>query len=201
MPNHKTGTTVPCRYCGTLYYKKPSDDKFQKRATCGSSECRSTHRMGENNPFWGKTHSPETMERLKAARRVQVNRHNSKGYRHTPEAREKMSAALKARWAEKRESMMEKLPRGEDHHWKKEAEYIRHRQHFSAVQRKEWKSSSCVWCDAVDELVLDHIMPVVAGGKNVRENCQTLCRTCNLWKMWYVDRPLTIAMKATSGAD
>jgi 5-methylcytosine-specific restriction endonuclease McrA len=69
------------------------------------------------------------------------------------------------------------------------------------MQRREWKDDRCAWCNTVDELVLDHIIPVAAGGSNDRTNSQTLCQTCNLWKMWFVDRPLTIAMKATTGAN
>jgi len=37
----------------------------------------------------------------------------------------------------------------------------------------------CVNCETNKGLVLDHIIPVSKGGKNVIENIQILCKKCN----------------------
>lgn len=37
----------------------------------------------------------------------------------------------------------------------------------------------CRGCGATDDLTLDHIMPVIAGGDNDDSNLQVLCRSCN----------------------
>lgn len=37
----------------------------------------------------------------------------------------------------------------------------------------------CSNCGAVDELVIDHVLPVAKGGQSEYANVQLLCRTCN----------------------
>jgi len=49
---------------------------------------------GSNNPFFGKTHSPETIERIRTQK---VGKSVNKGAYRSPENRAKISAALKGR--------------------------------------------------------------------------------------------------------
>jgi hypothetical protein len=37
----------------------------------------------------------------------------------------------------------------------------------------------CRYCNAAENLEIDHMTPVSKGGESVRENLQTLCRSCN----------------------
>lgn len=37
----------------------------------------------------------------------------------------------------------------------------------------------CVKCNSWEDLTVDHIVPVIAGGDDSAENLQTLCRSCN----------------------
>ena len=37
----------------------------------------------------------------------------------------------------------------------------------------------CANCDAVDDLVLDHVIPIARGGRSQLDNLQLLCATCN----------------------
>lgn len=176
---------------------------------------------GENNPYWGKTHSPEIRDKIKEGRRARIpdpiksaaqkaliakakaegtfKPGGKKGYKHTPEAKEAMSRALKERWATRRDDMIARLPRGEDHHWKKTGEILRHRVNFTPLHKKEWLQSNCFWCGSEEDLELDHIIPVAAGGTNEKHNAQTLCRQCNLFKAHYVDRPYYLAMLGSQG--
>lgn len=62
---------------------------------------------------------------------------------------------------------------------------------FSPLQRKAWLEPKCAYCRTTQNLTLDHIIPVCAGGKSVRENAQTLCGPCNNWKATNLDRPLS----------
>ena len=39
--------------------------------------------------------------------------------------------------------------------------------------------NKCRHCSSTSDLCLDHIKPVSAGGLDVMENLQTLCRSCN----------------------
>ena len=40
----------------------------------------------------------------------------------------------------------------------------------------------CRACGVEDDLHIDHIQPIAAGGRSVMSNLQVLCRTCNLSK-------------------
>jgi len=75
---------------------------------------------GEKNPFFGKTHSKETRERVAEANKRRVwsdesrqklsathrakppRTHNPSGWRHSEEAKKRYSEAAKLRWAKKR---------------------------------------------------------------------------------------------------
>lgn len=197
MPNIKTGQEVACFVCGKMVYKcRAYLDRGFKRMTCGSLECKSEKFRGENNPYWGKTHDEETRVRIRAGRRANPPKKKTgppKGWSQTPAMREKMSAAAKKRWAENRDVMIARLPRGEDHHYHKEATERRYRKEWTPLQRREWTGSNCIWCESTERLTLDHIIPVVDGGLPERWNAQTLCHPCNLWKLQFVDKPRYLA--------
>lgn len=74
------------RYIGTSHtYNSIKIEKAKLASTIFS---------GDNNPFYGKTHSEETRQRLKIARELQVAR---QGTTMTAEARQKLSVAAKGR--------------------------------------------------------------------------------------------------------
>lgn len=56
------------------------------------------------------------------------------------------------------------------------------------------------WCGATEKLNLDHILPCFMGGDRIKENAQTLCHRCNLWKLHHVDQPPWLAIQAHKGA-
>jgi len=47
----------------------------------------------------------------------------------------------------------------------------------------------CVYCSCGEDLTIDHIIPVSAGGKTERSNLQTLCRCCNSSKRDFLEVP------------
>jgi len=47
------------------------------------------------------------------------------------------------------------------------------------MERDKWK---CVQCPEINNLSIDHIVPVARGGLTVLSNLQTLCRPCNAKK-------------------
>lgn len=192
MPAKKTGEMIPCCVCGTLHYRSANYLlREHKRMTCGNRECVSRSMMGEGNPFYGRAHDQGTIDKIRASKRARPGRKGGKkGYRHTPEARAAMSAALKRRWAENRDKMLAQYA-----HLRKEKarELLRYRRNFTPAQRRDWKDAACAWCGCTDRLILDHIIPAMCGGTNERKNAQTLCQPCNVWKMWHVDRRLFLA--------
>lgn len=178
--------------CGEPFYRRASYIARGIHKTCGKSECKSESMSGANNPFWGKTHDPEALEKMFKARSARVGPRKRtgppKGYRHTPEAKAAMTAALKERWAKNRDDMLARFAREP-----KPREEMRYRRIFTPFQKREWQGDKCAWCSATDELVLDHVIPIMCGGENERANAQTLCQPCNMWKMVHVDRPLFLA--------
>jgi hypothetical protein len=39
--------------------------------------------------------------------------------------------------------------------------------------------NKCCACGATEDLTVDHVFPVILGGKTNPDNLQTLCRSCN----------------------
>ncbi len=195
-PWRKNGQTFVCSQCGGIFYRKASYVERGITKTCGKRECVSKSMLGANNPYWGKEHSPElkkALSEMKTANPKGKRRYGpEKGsFKHTPEARAKMSEALRQRWAANRDAMLARFQKEP-----KPREEQRYRLAFTPWQRKNWKGPNCVWCKSTDALVLDHILPVSAGGTNIKENAQTLCQPCNLWKSANIDRPLHLAILA-----
>lgn len=160
---------------------------------CKNPECRSKAVSGENNPFWGQIHDESTKALIRETKRSKPAKKRNKmlsGYKQSPEAREKMSEALRLRWKENRDGMLQSLAHLRN---EKAREHQRYRRNFTPMQRREWKLPFCEWCKSTEKLVLDHIIPVSCGGTNERRNAQTLCQPCNIWKMAHVDRPLFLA--------
>lgn len=73
------------------------------------------------------------------------------------------------------------------------------RTNFTAKQRREWLGDRCARCGVTENLTLDHVIPVCAGGQSVEGNAQTLCGPCNNWKMKHVDRPLARKQALSGG--
>lgn len=203
MANHKTGQELPCMICGKMVYRtKAYIARGHRKHTCGDPHCVSESMRGENNPFWGKLHDEETRIKIRVGRRANPPKTRTgppKGYRHTPEARAKITAALRRRWLENRDVMLANLPRGVDHHFHKEPEEHRHRKQFSPLQRREWTGPLCIWCGSTERLTLDHIIPIMDGGTNDQCNAQTLCYSCNVWKLNFVDKPRYLAALGSKG--
>lgn len=202
------GRYFDCPYCGDTFYRRPSHVRRGITKTCGKRECISKSAMGPNNAFWGKNHTQEARTAMKEHRTAKPPRPYgtrrygpAKGsFNHTPEARAKIAAASREHWRINRNRMLEACIKAGDIRRGANTE-PRHRLQFSPWQRREWTVDACAWCDTSDDLVLDHILPVMAGGTNRRVNAQTLCRKCNLWKMRYVDRPLLLAILDNKGAE
>lgn len=163
-------------------------------------------KCGKNNPFWGKTHSPEAKARMsfirsKENRPEHWKKPGPETYVASKEARAKISARVREDWRVNRDKRLEAVAKARETQIANRLnEEPRYRVQFTPMQRRDWKSDQCLWCDSTEDLALDHILPVMAGGKNIRENSQTLCRKCNMWKMRYIDKPLLLAILASKGA-
>lgn len=70
--------------------------------------------------------------------------------------------------------------------------------YFSDAMRASWIADQCAMCGATDNLCLDHIVPIAAGGKSIRSNAQTLCRSCNARKSMSSDIALARTANGSS---
>lgn len=159
---------------------------------------------GANNPFWGRHHTEETkaglaaMQAPKKARRYGPGKG---GFKHTQEARAAISAAVREDWRLNRDKRMAAVEKAsKTQRANNISEGPRYRLVFTETQRANWLDKQCLWCDATEDLVLDHVVAVMCGGVNRQSNAQTLCRRCNLWKVKYVDRPMLLATLDARGA-
>lgn len=63
--------------------------------------------------------------------------------------------------------------------------YVRSRQEFEGMRDalkiaiSERDGYGCRNCGTKDDMTIDHIIPLIKGGKNVLSNLQLLCRSCN----------------------
>lgn len=197
-PYRRNGQSFNCTVCAAEFYRRASFIKRGITKTCGKRECISVSMQKEKNPFWGKEHTPEVREALSAigtAKPAGKKRGRVPGsYSHSPEIRAEMSERMRRRWAENRDAMLALFPAEP-----KPREGQRYRKNFTPLQRRTWKADKCAWCPATDTLVLDHIVSVLDGGLNIRQNAQTLCQPCNIWKSIHVDRPAHLARLALQG--
>lgn len=193
-PYRKNGASFTCVICGQSFYRKRSFIARGITKTCGKTDCKSQFFSGSNNPAWGRIPTVENREAVRQSNLARPRTGPPLGYKHTLEARAKISAALRERWRTNRDAMIARVTKP------KSPDAPRHRREFTPVQKRTWKSSTCAWCLGQDRLELDHIVPIVAGGINIRANAQTLCRTCHMWKMVYIDRPAHLALLSSKAA-
>lgn len=202
--NPKTGRDFVCPHCGDTFYRRGSHIRRGITKSCGKTMCKSAAMSGGNNPFWGRNHSDEmraSLSEMKKTKKVRRYGPLKGGFNHTPEAKAAISASLREQWRVNRDKRMAAVEKGAiTQRAMNISGELRYRLAFTPVQRREWADCKCAWCDATDDLVLDHIIPVMAGGDNRRANAQTLCRKCNLWKVKHVDRPYVLAKLDSQGA-
>lgn len=194
-PHRRNGQTFICQVCAAEFYRKASLIRRGITKTCGKRECISAYMQKENNPFWGKSHSPEVRAALAEAKTARPPRHTAMvRHQQSSEGRAQTSERMRRRWAENRDAMLALFQAPP-----KPREAQRYRKNFTPWQRKNWKAGECAWCASQSDLVLDHIIPVLDGGVNLRENAQTLCQPCNIWKAVKIDRPSYLARLAIQG--
>ena len=70
---------------------------------------------------------------------------------------------------------------------------------FTSAQRATWKDTMCAKCGSFENLTLDHIIPVCCGGLSIKENCQTLCQSCNTLKGNTSDKLLSKSQNQSGG--
>ncbi len=198
MPRKKLGRIVICPVCQEKYYRPQHNIKNGTQLTC-SFACNAIHKRGKGNHFFGRHHTVETRKQLSEYFLANPSKGTGpkKGeFRHTEEAKAKMSAALRERWRTNRDEMLSYIRRGLNTPYDAINPKPRWKVCFTRKQKREWVDGKCVYCGSTEQLILDHILPVICGGINIRSNAQTLCAICNRWKMRYVDRPLYFAVLA-----
>lgn len=130
-------------------------------------------------------HSEETKEKIRQAH-LKLGRH----FEHTPEAKKKISEASKKLWEQEwYKGIMKKKKIGGQFKkgripWNKGKKLSEGRKgkEFYRGTRRRIKKNKCVWCNSIENLEYDHIIPIGKNGSNDDKNCQILCKKCNLLK-------------------
>lgn len=66
----------------------------------------------------------------------------------------------------------------------KKVRRARAKKRFTKLQRARLLKLACEQCGSTTKLELDHIIPVFANGMSDDSNAQTLCKKCNMAKIW-----------------
>ena len=84
---------------------------------------------------------------------------------------------------------------------KKDPKHVaRERAKAKELRKSQWwhqelSKGVCHYCRGTfpaDELTMDHILPVVRGGKSVKGNCVPCCKTCNSEKKYLTPAELIL---------
>ena len=127
----------------------------------------------------------EQNQRWTNENREHVNR-RAREYKKRPERREKVREARRAYYATPRGKQVIDSARDRRMRNLKDARIVLDREMNALL------SSPCVGC-GVDEVTLDHIIPISRGGRHAVGNLQPLCRACNgskgartniEWRVW-----------------
>lgn len=190
----REGEEVPCATCGKLVYMKQFKLKTNTLHFC-SQKCR-TKAISENRvdrKFEQASEKKRTGKsfacRICGEKKYQRISYYNRNVNKTCGKSECVSAYARSRWGlppcsanhRRRSAARGKLPQP------------KRASNFTAKQKAEWLACECARCGATENLALDHILAVCAGGLSTRDNAQTLCQPCNNWKSRHVDMPLARA--------
>lgn len=146
-------------------------------------------RMGPKNPFYGRVHTPESIQKMKGNRKGKaLGNQNAKGYKHTPEAIKKIRNRAIRLWIEQRDMMIHAHGATPETILNGTSTQDRSTE-FGHQHRRWWLKDKCEWCRTTEDLELDHIIPRFIGGQRTKSNAQTLCKPCNYWKHNHIDLP------------
>lgn len=195
----RRGKTVVCEVCGKEFYRKPYHIKTGRSRFC-SEECRKVGWATE----LVKPDRASRREKLRKGKTIACMNCGTTAYvKKSFLARNVgktcgnpvcVSAYSRSLWGLKPHAdEIARLPKP------KRKDIARRGNNFTAKQRAEWLDTKCAWCRSTDNLALDHMIPVCAGGKAIWDNSQTLCQPCNNWKCEHVDRPMALKQPPSGG--
>jgi len=169
--------------------------------------------LGNKNAL-GYKHTPEEIEKIRQAsiklwknekhrklisQKMKGNQF-AKGYKDSLERSEKRQEASRKLWQQKwyRDKMMEvaKKPNAGKFKkglipWNKNKKLSEGKigKRFYHGIKNRIKKEKCVWCGSKENLEYDHKLARKKGGTNDDNNCQVLCKKCNLLKRYLIDYP------------
>lgn len=191
----KLGYTIECMTCGKSVYRKSSHAKRNALHFCSES-CRI--KALHNNEIDLKQSVSGEKKRDRVSFKCCIcgtGKHQKRSYfdrnvNKTCGNRDCISAYGRSLW---------KLPPFPTELRKIAKGPSRRPTNFTAKQRNKWLGNRCVRCGATDNLCLDHIIPVCAGGTSTHDNAQTLCQPCNNLKV-KEDRLIALAVNNSNQA-
>lgn len=192
----RTGKTVICSTCRSEFYKKASRVLRDKLHFC-SDQCRIA--AIKANKIDRKFEQAAQKKRIGTVfpccicgkEKYQRRSYYNRGVSKTCGSHKCISAYSRSLWG--------LPPRSDEERTLKRKRPTEARAtNFTATQRANWLGGECTVCGTSDNLCLDHLIPVCAGGKSVRTNSLTLCQPCNILKLRCFDLPYSKTMNGLS---
>ena len=191
-----------CNYCGKEFQEAHFNQRLcspeckRKAIRRAKNKYKKTEKGKATNERWINSEKRKENERryMQKPRRKKLAVQAQKRYLdNSPEAREKKRIRDKeyARTEHGRETnrrAQERYRNTENGRLVRKITKARRRNAPGNFTPEEWMAklekcgNACVNCGATENIEIDHIIPISAGGENTIDNVQPLCRHCNATK-------------------
>lgn len=176
-------TEPTCTYCGSVITQAKRGVRLENRKTCGAPKCRQAHRRTLNakwrkdNPDYFREWKAANPERKQELNRASRDRHRRAEYaqnRARYAANKKRFRTMVRNWEQRNPGAMS------DYRARRRA-----RKKNGRVSTRDWNrlvrryGSRCFYCCCGGPMTMDHVIPLVRGGRHTIGNVVPACRSCN----------------------
>lgn len=173
-----------CKWCGEI---KHSYEFAKFRNVCKSCKSEYHKSWKKNNPDKVRDNAAVYRERHRDSIRQKGRDYARRMYVENPEARRAATKKYRNENIEKVRASLKKwqVAHGADSCTARRSKTRANGGHIAGREWRELKKKynyTCLRCGKREpeiKLTLDHIIPISSGGKNVIENVQPLCKSCN----------------------
>lgn len=199
---HRSGRAARCKACVNAYYRKRYQDDpekyLQRQRAWARANPEATREAARQRGKKWRTTNPERVRALQAASRKrllesQPNYFRDWYHRNAEQQRERARLSMQRWRAEHPEGERERKRRYREANIDK----VRKRERENTHRRRALMGATspqlaehmanlvtlpCAYCGAIDDITIDHIVPLSRGGKHEADNLTAACYSCNCSK-------------------